>query len=273
MGWPVDHSLSPRIHGFWLNEYRINGAYINLAVSPRNLESALRALPKMGFAGSNLTVPHKEQALSFIDVVDPIAKRIGAVNTITVNDDGSLTGTNTDSYGFIENLRFSVPDWHPRKSPVVVLGAGGASRAVVASLVDAGVPEIRIVNRTISRAEEVAVSIGGPISVYGWNCASDCLSGAGMLVNTTTLGMSGQPSMSIDLRSMRSDAIVTDIVYTPLVTPVLKLAKDHGLKTVSGLGMLLYQAILGFEIWFDQKPVVTEKLRDYMIRNIHERES
>ena len=272
MGWPVHHSLSPDLHGFWLKKYEIKGSYITLAVSPENIKDALRSLPKLGFAGINVTVPHKETVAKFVDYLDPVAKMIGAVNTIFVNDDSSLTGTNTDGFGFIENLRSTVPEWEASRSPVVVLGAGGASRAIVASLIDAGVPEVRLVNRTISKARDVSVFLGGPISVYSWDQASLCMQDASMIVNTTTLGMSGQPPLEIDLSALSDGAVVNDIIYTPLITPILKQARDRGLKVVDGLGMLLYQAALGFENWFGQKPVVTEDLRSHLLTKLAEKE-
>ncbi len=265
MGWPISHSQSPRLHGFWLAQYGIQGAYVPLAVSPENLEQALRALPLLGFAGTNVTVPHKEEALAAVDVVDPIAERIGAVNTIFVNDNGSLTGTNTDAFGFMENLKSGAPEWNASAGPCVVLGAGGAARAVVAALVDAGVPEVRLVNRTRSRAETVAEAIGGPISVHGWAEASDLLDGSTLVVNTTTLGMQGQPPMTLDLDALPTDGIVTDIVYTPLITPLLDKAQSRSFKTVDGLGMLLHQAVPGFAGWFGQQPEVTDELRAFIL--------
>lgn len=272
MGWPIAHSLSPQLHGFWLDQYGINGAYVPLAVSPDNLEFALRSLPKLGFAGTNVTVPHKEQAIELVDVVDPVAKRIGAVNTVFANPDGSLTGTNTDAIGFIENLKSFAPDWKPKSEICVVLGAGGAARAVVAALVDAGAGEIRLVNRTRSRAELVAETIGGPVSVHGWQAASELLDGAGLVVNTTTLGMQGQPPLELSFDGLPSGALVTDIVYTPLITPFLQSAAICGFKTVDGLGMLLHQAVPGFAGWFGHKPEVTSELREHVLQKILDRD-
>lgn len=268
MGWPVAHSQSPRLHGFWLKHYGIEGAYVPLAVSPENFEQALRALPLLGFAGTNVTVPHKEAALAMVDVVDPIAKRIGAVNTVFVNDNGTLTGTNTDAFGFMENLKRGAPDWSASSGPCVVLGAGGAARAVVAALVDAGVPEVRLVNRTRARAESVATAIGGPILVYGWDEASELLDGARLVVNTTTLGMENQPPMNLVLDALPAGGIVTDIVYTPLITPLLKKAEEGGFQWVDGLGMLLHQAVPGFAGWFGQQPEVTDDLRAHILANM-----
>ncbi len=265
MGWPIAHSLSPQVHGFWLKRHGINGAYVPLAVSPGNFEKALRALPLLGFAGTNVTVPHKEAALKLVDEVDPVAERIGAVNTILVKDDGSLFGTNTDAYGFMENLKDHVPEWQPEAGPSVVLGAGGAARAVVASLVDAGVPEVRLVNRTLSRAQALIETIGGPISIYGWDDANALIAGANLVVNTTTLGMKGQPPMDLVLNNLLSGAVVTDIVYAPLLTPFLAQAKSCHFTTVDGLGMLLHQAVPGFARWFGTTPQVTDALRNHVL--------
>ena len=268
IGWPVSHSMSPHLHSFWLEKYSIEGAYIKLAVSPENLETALRSLPKLGFAGTNITTPHKENALRIVDYLDPVAKRIGAVNTIFVNKDSSLYGTNTDGFGFIENLKSKAPEWEASKFPVVVLGAGGASKSIVASLIDAGVPEVRLVNRTLSNAKALSSSMDGRISLFDWEQASDFLGGSSLVVNTTVLGMTGQPPLNIDLSFLSANSLVADIVYTPLTTPLLKQAKDRGLKTVDGLGMLLYQAVLGFEGWFGHKPAVTASLRDHILAKL-----
>lgn len=265
MGWPVNHSLSPNLHGFWLEQYAIDGAYVRLAVSPANLEAAVRALPTLGFAGTNVTVPHKEAVMGFVDRIDPVAARIGAVNTIFVEDDGSLTGTNTDAYGFMENLKDKAPSWQARAATCVVLGAGGAARAVVASLVDAGVAEVRLVNRTRARAQQLAQSIGGPVCVHDWSAAAAVLDGASLVVNTTTLGMHNQPSLDLALDALPANAVVADIVYVPLVTPLLRQAEARGLATVDGLGMLLHQAVPGFAGWFGRSPQVTEALRDHVL--------
>lgn len=272
MGWPIRHSLSPQLHGFWLNKYGISGSYVPLAVSPDNFELAVRALPKLGFSGVNVTVPHKEEALRVVDEVDGVAQRIGAVNTIFVKEDGSLFGTNTDAVGFMENLKEGATDWEPKSGPCVVLGAGGAARAVVASLVDAGVPEVRLVNRTLSRAQNLSDSIGGPVSVYNWSEASALLDQATLLVNTTTLGMAGQPPMELDMDVASEDLIVTDIVYTPLITPLLARAQANNLRTVDGLGMLLHQAVPGFAGWFGQRPVVSDDLRSHILDFLSKRD-
>ena len=257
MGWPVGHSRSPRLHGYWLDHYGIDGAYVPLAVPPERVVEAIRALPALGFRGANVTVPHKEAALRAVDRADPVACRIGAVNTLVVGDDGSIEGRNTDAYGFLTNLREGAPAWRPAAGPALVLGAGGAARAVAAALADAGVPEIRLHNRTISKAETVATDIGGPVTVT----TIPDLNGIALLVNTTTLGMTGQPALELDLSRLPPDAVVTDIVYTPLVTPLLTTARSRGNPTVDGLGMLLHQAVPGFEAWFGRRPEVTAELR------------
>jgi len=264
MGWPVGHSRSPRLHGYWLAQHRIDGAYVPLAVPPARFEQAARALAALGFAGANVTVPHKEAALALVDSVEPRARRIGAVNTLVVRADGSLAGDNTDGYGFLENLRQEAPGFDPRHGPAVVLGAGGAGRAVVVALLDAGAPEVRLVNRTRGRAEELAAAAGGNVVVRDWTDRSEALAGAALLVNATTLGMTGQPVLDIALDPLPPGALVTDIVYAPLRTALLDRAARRGNRTVDGLGMLLHQARPGFFAWFGIMPEVTPELRRVM---------
>ncbi|HEX6103180.1 MAG TPA: shikimate dehydrogenase [Alphaproteobacteria bacterium] len=265
MGWPVAHSLSPRLHGYWLREYGIDGAYVPMAVRPERLASALRALPDLGFAGCNLTVPHKEAALSVLDEVAPEARRIGAVNTVRVRSDGSLLGWNTDAEGYAQSLAAALPGWSLGGKPAAVIGAGGAARAVIAALAGMGAAEIRLVNRTPHRAEELARALGGPIRLHSWEQRSRALEGAGLLVNTTMLGMTGQPPLEIDLGPLPRTAPVSDIVYVPLETPLLAAARARGHPVVDGLGMLLHQAVPGFEAWFGRRPEVTPALRDFVL--------
>ncbi|CAA7622837.1 Shikimate dehydrogenase [Magnetospirillum sp. LM-5] len=265
IGWPVGHSRSPRLHGFWLKQLGIDGAYVPLAVKPEDFAAALDALPKLGFRGANVTVPHKEMALALVDHVEPLAARIGAVNTLVVRDDGTIEGRNTDAFGFLENLRRGAPDWRAENGPAVVLGAGGAARAVVAALVDAGVPEIRLLNRGLARAEQLAADIGGPVRPLDWQVRADALDGAGLLVNTTVLGMNGQPPLDIDLAALPDSAVVNDIVYAPLMTDLLNAAALRGNPIVDGIGMLLWQAVPGFEAWFGARPTVTDELRAYVL--------
>ncbi|CAO3449053.1 Shikimate 5-dehydrogenase I alpha (EC 1.1.1.25) [Azospirillum argentinense] len=261
MGWPIGHSRSPRLHGYWLERYGIDGAYVPLAVPPDRIEQAIRALPALGFRGCNVTVPHKEAAYRTVDRLDATARRMGAVNTIVVGEDGSLEGRNTDGFGFIENLRSGAPGWKATDGPALVIGAGGAARAVVASLLDEGAPRVWLVNRTRARAEELAADIGGAIEVADWVSRETLLEGAALVVNTTTQGMAGQPPLELDLRALPGSAVVTDIVYTPLMTPLLTAAQARGNRVVDGVGMLLHQARPGFAAWFGREPEVTEGLK------------
>ncbi|GAA0572120.1 shikimate dehydrogenase [Caenispirillum bisanense] len=261
MGWPVSHSRSPRLHGFWLRHYGIDGAYVPLPVRPEDFTAAVRALPKLGFAGANITVPHKEAALAACDEATPLARRVGAVNTLVCRPDGSLFGDNTDGFGFLENLRAGCPGWRADAGPAVVLGAGGAARAIVAALLDAGCPQVRLTNRTRERAADLAADLGGAIEVVAWEERSAALAGAGLLVNTTTLGMTGAPPLDIALDPLPAAALVTDIVYAPLMTDLLLRAQARGHAVVDGLGMLLHQGRPGFEYWFGIRPEVTAELR------------
>jgi shikimate dehydrogenase len=265
MGWPVAHSLSPRLHGYWLRHYGIDGAYVPLPVRPERLGSALRALADLGFAGCNLTVPHKEAALGALDEIAEDARRIGAVNTILVRADGSLYGWNTDIEGFAQSLIAALPEWSIAGKHAVVLGAGGAARAVVAAVQNLGAEEVVILNRTRERAEALATDLGGAIRPLAWERRSEALSQAALLINTTTLGMLGKPPLSIDLAPLPTDAVVADIVYAPLETPLLAEARLRGHRIVDGLGMLLYQAVPGFEAWFGRRPEVTPALRDFVL--------
>lgn len=265
MGWPIGHSLSPRLHGYWLRQYAVDGAYVPLAVRREDFAGAVRMLPRLGFAGANVTVPHKEAALAAVDEAAGEARRIGAVNTIVVRADGSLMGWNSDGFGFMESLKTGAAEWNPGLGPAVVLGAGGAARAVCAALVDGGVPELRLVNRTASRAEALAADIGGPIEVVSWAERESALDGARLLTNTTTLGMAGNPPLDLVLERLPPEAVVTDIVYAPLRTPLLVAAAARGNPTVDGLGMLLHQARPGFAAWFGVEPEVTDEMRAFVL--------
>ena len=265
IGWPVSHSRSPRLHGHWLRAYGIDGAYIPLAVPPDHIEQAIRALPVLGFAGVNVTVPHKEAALRLADEVDDFARRLGAANTLVVKPDGRILASNSDAYGFIQNLREGAPGFRADAGPAVVLGSGGAARAVVVALADAGAREIRIVNRTSARAEELCRLAPGIARAVPWTGMAAALADAALLVNTTSLGMDGQPPLEIDLGRLPTGALVNDIVYTPLETPVLKAAAARGNRVVDGLGMLLHQARPGFKAWFGREPEVTDDLRQVVL--------
>ncbi|MGE3624317.1 MAG: shikimate dehydrogenase [Bdellovibrionales bacterium] len=263
LGWPVKHSLSPRLHGYWLHRYGIGGSYESLAVEPAELEKTLRHLPQAGFRGVNLTIPHKEKALAFMQAVDTPAQRIGAVNMVVVGEDGRLEGRNTDAYGFSQSLQEAGVS--VRGGAAAVIGAGGAARAAIVALQDMGVSEIRLVNRTRERAEELKAALGGSLPVFDWAAREDALKDAGLLVNATSLGMQGQPPLDLALDNLPQTAPVTDIVYRPLETDLLRRAKQHGHPTVDGLGMLLHQARPAFAAFFGRDPDVTGDLRRHLL--------
>ena len=260
MGWPISHSRSPLIHAHWVAEYGLKGAYVPLAVNPVNLRVAMAGLKALGFAGCNLTLPHKIEALPWVDEVDPMAKRIGAVNTLTVRADGSLHGANTDAFGFIESLREAHSSWQSSAGPAVVLGAGGAARAVVWALADAGTTEIRLLNRSHEKAVAMVDEFGLPVKALPWSERHAALDGAALVVNTTTQGMQGQQVLDLQLDVLSTQALVSDIVYTPLQTDLLLRAAARGNPTVNGLGMLLHQARPAFASWFGVMPEVTPTL-------------
>ena len=264
-GWPVDHSRSPRLHGYWLQQHGIDGAYIPFATHPNKLEQAIRALPSLGFRGGNITLPHKERALGCVDEASALAKRIGAINMLMVRDDGTILGDNSDGFGFLANLQQLQPAWRGAAGPAVVLGAGGAARAIVVTLIDAGVPEIRLVNRTTRRAEEIAQAVGGPIKVLPWEARAEALKNAALLVNSTNLGQAGQAPLELDLAKLPAEATVYDIVYVPQQTELLKAAGARGNKLVDGIGMLLHQGRPGFKAWFGADPQVTPELRAFVL--------
>jgi shikimate dehydrogenase len=265
MGWPISHSRSPRLHGYWLARYGIDGTYEALAIAPEDLAERLGSLRDRGFAGVNLTVPHKEAALALVTSLSPTARAIGAVNTVVVGTDGKLEGDNTDGFGFLENLRQDAAGWSADTGPAVVLGAGGAARAICHALAEAGAPEIRIVNRTLERAEALAGDLTGPLMPWSWDDRGAALAGVALVVNTTTLGMVGQDPLDLDLVSLPTEAVVNDIVYAPLETPLLAAAAARGNPVVDGLGMLLHQARPGFEAWFGRAPEVTAELRAHVL--------
>ena len=264
IGWPVAHSRSPRLHGFWLQQHQIDGAYVPLAVHPDHLAQVVLALPRMGFAGVNLTVPHKSAIIPHLDHLDSVAQRIGAVNTLVFDQHGLITGSNTDAYGFLENLRRGAPQWAPDAGPAVILGAGGAARAVVVALQDAGVGEIRLANRSPERTAALIADIPGPVAI-DWDQRHQALEGAALLVNTTLLGQTGQPPLDINLAALPVPAVVNDIVYVPLETQLLRAARARGNTVVDGLGMLLWQAAPGFAAWFGPHPHVTPELREFVL--------
>lgn len=261
LGWPVRHSRSPQLHGHWLDRLGIDGAVLPLAVRPEDLAETFRLLPRIGFAGWCLTIPHKQAALGLVHRLTRTARAIGSVNHVTVAEDGALVGDNTDAFGFLASLQAGAPSWDPAAAPAVVIGAGGAARAVVWALRDAGVREIRVTNRTPARAEGLATAFGPSVSAIGWQDRAAALGGAGLLVNTTSLGMTGQPPLDLDLGALPPSALVTDIVYSPLETGLLAAARARGTPVVDGLGMLLHQARPLFESWFGVDPVVDDAVR------------
>jgi shikimate dehydrogenase len=261
IGWPVEHSRSPAIHNHWLKHYGIEGSYEAVPVRPQDLEAFLGSLRRHGYAGANVTLPHKEHALRVADTADAAAKAIGAANTLWLDAAGRLHASNTDAYGFMTNLEQQAPGWNKKRRPVVVLGAGGAARAILYGLIEAGASKILLSNRTIDRAEALAQSFGAIVQIVDWDDRNASLAGCGLLVNATSLGMTGQPPLDVELTALPSDAVVADIVYNPLRTPLLAAARARGNRAVDGLGMLLYQAVPGFERWFGVRPEVTPELK------------
>jgi shikimate dehydrogenase len=263
LGWPAMHSLSPRLHEFWLKQYDIAGAYTALPVKPEDLQTTLKSLAAAGFCGASVTLPHKEAALKIVDHADAAARRIGAVNTVIARGDGSLEGFNTDAFGFTQNLLSIHVD--PAEKTVVILGAGGAARAVIVALQDMGALEIRLINRTKSRAEALAKEFGKGIKVFSWSDYRSAFEGAALLVNTTSLGMEGQPPLEMALDALPRAAVVNDLVYTPLMTDLLERARQRGNRALDGLGMLLHQARPQFAAFFGREPEVTEDLRHHVL--------
>ncbi len=266
IGSPIAHSRSPQLHGHWLKSLGIRGFYIPMEISEANLNDALRSLPKLGFVGVNVTVPYKERVLALADVVSDCATVIGAANTLSFRKDGTIYADNTDGYGFLENLRQGAPGWDVTAGPAAVLGAGGAARAVVVALRDAGAPEILISNRTRLRAEALQQEFGRKLRVVDWVQAGNMLEHAATVVNTTSLGMAGKPQLRVPLDGLQKGAVVTDLVYAPLRTRLLEEAEAMGCITVDGLGMLLHQAVPGFERWFGVRPQVDAETREAVHR-------
>lgn len=266
IGSPISHSKSPQIHRHWLKTLGLAGDYIPMDVASHDLKQVLHTLPKAGFVGVNITIPHKEAVLDIADLVTDRATLIGAANTLIFRKDGKIHADNTDGYGFIENLKAGAPNWHAAAGPATVLGAGGAARAVIASLLDAGVPEILLTNRTRVRAEKLADDFGQRVTVVDWVQAGNILEESALVVNTTSLGMIGKPAMRVPLDGLRRKSIVTDLVYAPLKTDLLAAADAAGCVTVDGLGMLLHQAVPAFERWFGVRPVVDSATRAAALR-------
>ena len=265
IGDPVAHSKSPRLHGHWLDRYGLPGHYVPLHITHDDLARALEILPTMGFVGVNVTVPHKEFVLSLANQVTDRAALIGAANTLTFLENGGFQADNTDGMGFIANLKQSAPDWSPATGPALVLGSGGASKAIVSALINEGAPIVYVANRTRARAEGLKEQFGARVEPRDWTQIPQLVGETALLVNTTSLGMDGQPALDLDLTRLRSPTVVTDIVYAPLQTNLLATAQAAGCQTVDGLGMLLHQAVPGFERWFGQKPIVDDTLREAVL--------
>lgn len=267
IGHPIAHSRSPALHGFWLRRYGIKGHYIPMDVSPVDLEETLRLLPRIGFVGLNVTIPHKEAILKIADVITDRAALIGAANTLIFRKDGKIHADNTDGAGFVANLRQNAPHWNPAAGPAAVFGAGGAARAVVAALIEVGVPEIRLTNRSRPRADALRADFGAKITVHDWVHAGNMLEGATTVINTTSLGMAGKPDFRVPLDALEPGAVVNDLVYNPLKTSFLAEAERRGATIVDGLGMLLHQAAPGFERWFGPTPSIDEETRQAVLQS------
>ncbi len=266
IGHPIAHSKSPRLHGHWLKRYGIAGHYIPMEVASNDLAHVLNVLPKAGFRGVNVTIPHKEAVLDIADVISDRAALIGAANTLTFQSDGKLHADNTDGVGFVSNLKQNAPDWSAAAGPAMVLGAGGAARAIVAALLHDRVPQVILANRTRARADALKSHFGGKIEVIDWSQATARMEEVATLINTTSLGMAGKEELKLSIETLPKTALVTDIVYTPLTTNLLASAHAKGCPVVDGLGMLLHQAVPGFERWFGTTPEVDEELRQVMLR-------
>ena len=265
IGNSISHSKSPKLHQHWLRRYGIRGEYVPLHVESENLESVIRSMPKMGFVGANVTIPHKVDVMRFADQISDRAILVGAANTLIFKDDGKIYADNTDGYGFMANLRQGAPDWDPKSGPAMVLGAGGACRAIIVALADAGVTEIFLTNRTRAKADALRAEFGARIQVVDWVQAGNVVEDAATLINTTSLGMTGQPELRVPLDGLRPDTLVTDIVYSPLQTPLLAQAQAAGCRTIDGLGMLLHQGVPGFERWFGKRPEVDDATRQVVL--------
>lgn len=271
MGWPVMHSRSPLMHNYWMAQQSLAGSYVPLAIKPGGLAAALRALHPLGFAGCNLTIPHKQEAMTIVDEVDDVGRKIGAISCVVVRNDGSLFGTNNDWLGFIGNLKQRDPNWRADAGPVAVIGAGGGGRAVCYALLREGATEIRLVNRTQERAVAIAVEFGGPIRALPWAQRHDALEDVSMVVNVTSQGMVGNPALDLRLDKLPRSALAADIIYTPLETPFLAAARVRGNRTLNGLGMLLHQGPPAWKLWFGIEPIVTAELRQRMEQSIDEK--
>jgi shikimate dehydrogenase len=264
IGWPIHHSKSPLLHNYWLEKYQINAVYIPIPVHPNDIEEAIKTLKKIGFLGINVTIPHKEKLLNIVNIIDLNAKKIGAVNTIVFEEDGKILGKNSDGDGFYQNLIHHVPTYQPSTTKIVIYGAGGAARAIIITLIDRGCKNITIVCRDKNKAQKIIEDFEEPLSWISWDNRSEVLENCTLLINTTQLGMINEMSLEINLEMLPQNAIVYDIIYNPLETPLLKEAKKRNLIAINGLGMLIHQGRIGFESWFNINPEVTPELVNLM---------
>ena len=266
IGHPVNHSRSPRMHNFWLAHFGLEGYYIPLDIDPKKFERSIRNLPELGLVGANITIPYKEKVLKIADKISDRAALVGAANTLTFLQNGGIYADNTDGYGFLQNIKSKYKDWSARDGITVVFGAGGASRAILAALIEDGASDIILANRTRSRADQLRSDFGAKIKVVEWMKIQNYLSEASTIINTTSLGMVGKTDLPIQLNALKKNTLVTDIVYTPIETHLLATAAKMGCRTVDGLGMLIHQAIPGFERWFGIKPGDSQALRELLIK-------
>lgn len=266
IGHPVNHSRSPRMHNFWLAHFGLEGYYIPLDIDPKKFERSIRNLPELGLVGANITIPYKEKVLKIADKISDRAALVGAANTLTFLQNGGIYADNTDGYGFLQNIKSKYKDWSAREGITVVFGAGGASRAILAALIEDGASDIILANRTRSRADQLRSELGAKIKVVEWMKIQNYLSEASTIINTTSLGMVGKTDLPIPLNALKKNTLVTDIVYTPIETHLLATAAKMGCRTVDGLGMLIHQAIPGFERWFGIKPGDSQALRELLIK-------
>ena len=265
IGNPIAHSKSPKLHNYWLSKYKINGFYIPFSVTNDKLETSIKSLIELGFSGVNITIPHKTSVLSFADSITDRAALIGAANTLYFSKSGKIHADNTDGYGFIQNIVDEIPDYDFYDKTALIYGAGGSARAIASALLSNGVKEVGITNRTRSKAQIISENLGAKVSVVDWRAAPDTITKVDIIINATSMGMVGQPDFSQPISRARKTALVVDIVYNPLITGLIKEAKKLKLKTVGGIGMLINQAVPGFEHWFQKKPQVDEEIRRFII--------
>lgn len=268
IGWPIMHSRSPLMHNHWFEENQLNGRYLPLAVEPSKLDKAIRGLNALGFYGVNVTIPHKQNVMQYLDEIDPTALAMGAVSCIHAREDGSLFGKNNDAHGFIRNIKAQYPMWRANSGPITVIGAGGGARAVCYGLIQEGATEIRVVNRNIEKAQLLSDQFGSSIKPVSWKDRHEALRGVKMMVNATSLGMVGQPALDLSLDLLTQDALVADIIYAPLETDLIQAAIQRGNPTISGLGMLMHQGPLAWELWFGMTPSVTPKLQSLLEKSL-----